>query len=562
MVSVSAASQNSATVNLARYFHTLRHLRPIQVYGRAWQRFYRPRADRRPAPPLRPRGGQWTTGPARAPQMLGERRFRFLNETRELDLPAGWSDSSIHRLWLFNLHYFEDLIADDHRARGAWHRRLVADWLRDHQGDDFAGPAWVPYVVSVRIVNWIKWSLAGETLFAAALDSLALQARYLSQRIETHLLGNHLLTNAKALIFAGMYFAGDEAERWMTAGLQILKQQLAEQILADGAHYEQSPMYHALVLEDLLDLLNLAQVYPAALPRSHGDDPRAWIALAASMRRWLAAMTLPDGEISLMSDAAHGIAPRPAELDAYAARLGLSRCAAPADGITRLAASGYIRLQRAPAVAILDVGEIGPAFLPGHGHADVLSFELALWGQRVIVDSGTSVYYGNDRQRQAERSTAAHNTIEIEGQDSSEMWDNFRVARRAYPRDVSTECTPAALVVTASHDGYRRLPGRVTHTRRWSLSNNSLSIDDTLTGSYHQAIARFHLHPDARVVGVDAAQGTADLQAAGHSLRFSTSGGRISVAPTAYHPGFGLSVANQCLVVDLTSPRATHALTW
>jgi colanic acid biosynthesis glycosyl transferase WcaI len=65
------------------------------------------------------------------------------------------------------------------------------------------------------MVNWIKWALAGHALEPHWLDSLAIQARHLAQRLEYHLLGNHLFANAKALVFAGLFFSGPEANGWL-----------------------------------------------------------------------------------------------------------------------------------------------------------------------------------------------------------------------------------------------------------------------------------------------------------------------------------------------------------
>ena len=64
---------------------------------------------------------------------------------------------------------------------------------------------------------------------------------------------------------AGAYFDGPAADFWLRRGLFILRRELAEQVLEDGGHFELSPMYHALILEDLLDLVNLSQVYPQRL---------------------------------------------------------------------------------------------------------------------------------------------------------------------------------------------------------------------------------------------------------------------------------------------------------
>ena len=180
-------------------------------------------------------------------------------------------------------------------------------------------------------------------------------------------------------------------------------------------------MYHALILEDLLDLLNLAGAVSGdpgtAGRRLTADQGRslveavcAWRETVQRMRVWLAALCHPDGEIALFNDAAFGIAPAPAELDAYARRLALGEVAPPAEGITCLEPSGYVRLALGPAVALLDCAPIGPDYLPGHAHADTLTFELSLRGRRLVVDSGTD-RYGEGAERLRQRGTAAHNTV-------------------------------------------------------------------------------------------------------------------------------------------------------
>src|SRR5690606_24123414 len=113
------------------------------------------------------------------------------------------------------------------------------------------GTGWEPYPTSRRIVRWIQWARSGAARAGGApsralLDSLATQARWLARRLEWHLLGNHLWSNAKALIHAGCFFAGAEADAWRARGERILEHQLAEQVLGDGGHFELSPMYHAL----------------------------------------------------------------------------------------------------------------------------------------------------------------------------------------------------------------------------------------------------------------------------------------------------------------------------
>ena len=97
------------------------------------------------------------------------------------------------------------------------------------------------------------------------LQSIAHQSDALKQQFEYHILANHLFSNAKALVFVGVYLDGDLGKDCLLKGLRVLKQEMEEQFLQDGAHFELSPMYHALFLEDLLDLVNIHQAYDKRL---------------------------------------------------------------------------------------------------------------------------------------------------------------------------------------------------------------------------------------------------------------------------------------------------------
>src|SRR5690606_25718690 len=169
------------------------------------------------------------------PSMTGPGRFLLLNELHDLG-ETGWDDPGIERLWRYNLHYFDDLNAEGAPDRAGWHRDLILRWIGDNPPG--RGSGWEPYPLSLRMVNWIKWHLAGNELPPAALHSLAVQARWLMRRLEFHLLGNHLFANAKALVFAGCFFRGDEADAWLARGLAILRREVPEQILADGGQFE------------------------------------------------------------------------------------------------------------------------------------------------------------------------------------------------------------------------------------------------------------------------------------------------------------------------------------
>ncbi len=476
----------------------------------------------------------WVKGCERPACMTGPVRFRLLNEEHTIGSPRDWNEPSRDRLWLYNLHYFDDLVATGAASRRQWHEVLILRWIAENPPG--VGVGWEPYPTSLRIVNWIKWAMSGNRLPDRAVHSLAVQTRYLARRLETHLLGNHLLANAKALLFAGRFFRGTEADRWFAHGREILEEQLAEQILTDGGHIERSPMYHSIVLEDLLDIMNLARTC------GHAPLPSAATRIGA-MRRWLAVMCHPDGEIAFFNDAALCVASPRSEIESYCGRLGLSVSPA-ANGDVHLVDSGYVRLERGPVVVIADVAPVGPDFQPGHAHADTLSFELSFRGQRVLVNSGTSVYgIGNERQRQ--RGTAAHNTVVIDGQNSSEVWHGFRVARRARVYEVTLIPGPTTSL-SAVHDGYHRLPGSPLHQREWRLGDRSLIVVDSVDGKgEHDVGINYHIHPSIDV-SAEAGdrfvlRGTDGIPA----LRLAIEGSeRCLLEGGSYHPQFGVSVAN------------------
>jgi len=507
---------------------------------------------------LRRRAGKWVQPAQKNASLLGPNRFRFLNEAHDVVCASDWNHPGWDKLWLYNLHYCDDLNAEAAAVRTEWHKVLVDRWIRENPVGQ--GNGWEPYPVSLRVVNWIKWALAGNSLTDQQRQSLAMQARWLAARVEWHLLGNHLLANAKALVFAGLFFDGEEADRRLAKGLRILERETGEQVLADGGHFERSPMYNALVLEDVLDLINMCRVCPEAVPDRWQGFMESLPDVAGSMQGWLRTVCHPDGEISFFNDAALGIACKPSLIGAYAEGLGIPSSPPTRQGVTHLTPSGYVRVERGPLTAILDVAPIGPDYLPGHAHADTLSFELSLYGQRVIVNSGTSCYAdGPERQRQ--RGTGAHSTVMVDGKDSSEVWGGFRVARRARPVGLEVAQANGAIRVKCGHDGYRRLPGKPMHWREWRFEGERVVITDRVEGEFSSAVGRFYFHPNVSIEKDGEGGGKIRLPD-GQRLFWRVDGGRCGLVSSTYHPEFGLSAANQCLEIRFEAPETVLRLTW
>jgi len=521
---------------LQRYWHTLRYLRWIQIQERFRRYFSSSEIDLSPAPVVRGYVGKIQYFAKRNQRMVDSDTFQFLNVERTVKTGSDWNNANWEKLWLYNLHYFDDLTAVGEKQRTDWHRALIERWINENPAGLDNG--WEPYPSSLRIVNWIKWASVGNKLQDCWRHSLAVQVRYLSQNLETHLLGNHLFSNAKALCFAGIFFDGMEANRWYETGLQLIEREIVNQLCDDGGNFELSTMYHIIFLEDLLDLINIHRAYSRALPAEIENS-------IGPMLDWLQTMCHPDGEISFFNDASLAITPSVAEILDYAGRLGFK--AQPVKGgLTDLPSSGYSRVVKGDAVALIDRAAVGPDYLPAHAHADTLSFELSLFGKRVIINSGTSVY-GTGEQRQIERGTAAHSTVSIDDKNSSEVWGGFRVAKRAYVSGRVQQEGEKLIQLAGCHDGYMHLKGKPQHCREWVFEDRSLLIVDRITGKgAHQAVSVFPLHPD---VALQKAQlSYCDLLVGRKQVRVEFEvGGELEVAEGNYYPEFGLSIPNQHL---------------
>jgi len=519
-----------------RYWETARHLRAEQIVNRLARRLRR-------GVPAPPRGTWWLVDGAPAPpagKVEGSadgRRFTFLNQSLALEGKDRWRPAAASRLWQYHLHYFRYLWALP-PARG---EALLADWRAEHLPG--AAPGWEPYPTSLRVREWLEWLLAHpvqEDNRGWLAASLAHQAAVLDGQLEYHLGGNHLLENAVTLCWAGLRLDGPRAARWRGRGLALLRRELAAQVLPDGGHVERSPMYQAILAEGLL---RLAEV--AASSFVSGAEGIAEAADSAG-RRLAAALALlshPDGQIALLNDAAWGEAPGWLEL---ASRFGLVGSDSP--GAWALPESGYYGWRGADGTYLVcDAGPVGPDHNPGHAHGDIFSFELSVRGRRVIVDGGVHDYEPG-ALRDYSRSTAAHNTVEIDGRDQCEFWDVFRVARRGRPRDVRWAPGVDGFHLQGWHDGYRRLPGRPVHRRefRWEAPA-AFAVTDRIDARRDvTAVSRLHVHPDCRVELVE--PDGAIIRHEGCSVRVRFSGpGRLALEESRFCPEFGRQIPNQCL---------------
>lgn len=396
-------------------------------------------------------------------------KFEFLNIEKEFDT-IDWNFKDLGKLWTYNINYFDFLNQENISKDEAL--ELIYDFI---DKETTLKDAIEPFPISLRGINWIKF-LSKEKIKDENIDTI-LYKHYmiLLDNLEYHLLGNHLLENGYSLLFAAYYF---QNEKFYTKAKEILKSELKEQILDDGAHFELTPMYHQIMFFRLLDCINLVKNNSFK-----NEELLKFLENKASlMLSWLDNITLKNREIPLLNDSAFEIAPNSNSLFEYAKRLEIKSLYLP------LGQSGYRKIEKENYECIIDIGNIGPDYIPGHAHSDTFNFVINYKNTPFIVDTGLSTYETNQR-RTIERKTLAHNTVEINQKEQSEVWGGFRVANRAKIIEIEEKDN----FIQASHDGYKK--DALIHTRSWLFEENKIIIKDKLSKKAN-AIARIHFHPN------------------------------------------------------------------
>ncbi len=460
-----------------RLFHTVKYLKPIQIYYRFYyftRTRWRKLSGFRSPLALSSHSRVLMLQPSIASYVSrDEDAFTFLNLSYTFENSIDWNCIAYGKLWTYNLNYFDFLHQPGmNREDGL---SLIYDFIEKM---DSHKDALEPFPISLRGMNWIKFLLLQKIRDQKIDENLYAQYTILMDNLEYHLLGNHLLENGFSLLFGAYYFHDG---RLYAKAKEILTTELEEQVLDDGAHFELTPMYHQIMLYRVLDCINLVKNndYQQQELLSFLEEK------ADMMLGWLNVMTYENGDIPLLNDSAYGIAPTTKQLNHYTLSLGVNI----SDLNIELKESGYRKYHSDRYECVIDIGHIGPEYIPGHAHADTFNFELYIDGNPFIVDTGLSTYEANIR-RMTERGTASHNTVEVSETDSSEVWGGFRVANRAYV----TKLEENGSRVTASHDGYFKKIG-IIHTREWQFDETQIIIKDSLNKKA-KAVARVHFHPD------------------------------------------------------------------
>ncbi len=551
-------------MNIPRLLRSVAHLRPSMILWRIHRTIKGPTLRmlagagllrgiaRRCRMPV-----EWNAPPATGTRYhcedidIAAHRFTFLNSTVVFpEDPAGWQEIVAREplLWQFHFCYHDWLPAllrngDCSREEVLAALDFAVVWSGVFPPDAPAARicAWHPYVLSIRIEAWIR--LVGiardrdvdgrDHRIQALASGVACMTRVLLRNLEFGTMANHLMRNIKALVMAGVFLRSAPGSRALRRGLALLDRELRDQVLADGCHFERSPMYHASVLNDVQDMLEM-------LTGSGRTAPRGLIDAQQRMTGFLGEVLCPDGDIPHFNDSTSSFfitATEVLERGRMLARLHPGS-ADGRGGDDPHAVSGLLVHRHGALHLVFDAGDVGPDHQPGHAHCDTLSFELSVHGQRVITDTGV-FHYRASPERTYSRSTAAHNTLMIDGREQSEVWGSFRVGRRARTLGGGIGHEGAWTLLRGAHDGYARPRPGVIHERCIAVLEDSLVvIVDWIHGrGEHRITGHLHLHPRIVATLMDGRVECADGDDTW--IIVPPEGSAIDVPDTEYYPGFG-----------------------
>ncbi|MEO1573699.1 MAG: alginate lyase family protein [Pseudomonadota bacterium] len=454
----------------------------------------------------------------------------LLGQTVELASPVDWTGqgdalSSSH-LRRYHLHYMEYLCGVDDAA----FERIVRDWIAHNR--PFAGArsdAYASYCISIRVMVWLdelkrRRQTLPRSLTVDMTASLVEQVNVMAAFVETDLGGNHLFRNLRTLLWASACLECADASRWRRLALRLLDHELTAQFLPDGFHFERCPAYHGQVMLDLADLRRLSLPMPVA-ERLDGIYNRAAEAFA-----WV---RHPHGQVSRLGDGLFGqCEAQPPDVDA-----------AEPTATRHFDDAGLVILRAPGELALYDVGAMAPFDLPGHAHADVFTLEWTVNRCPVLVDPGVYEYEATEHRAYA-RSTPAHNTVSLNGDDQANLHGAFRVGRTPEVQVSLCELSDNGFDVTASHDGWQSRYG-VTHERRVAAQPGTLEITDRTPGASRvSAHGHFLFHPDCALRAV--CETEVMVEAPGATVRVSASVAlKCTTAP--YFPQMGERVSAPAL---------------
>lgn len=409
---------------------------------------------------------------------LLENKFKFLNHNINFGETIDWHKPELNkgtRLWKLNLNYHEFLIdvaysfvKTQDKKYIDYIEKTISDWFKQNPlgTRGYGQDNWNSYAISLRLISWIKihqligndFSINFKEFF---IKLLWIQSHFLKDNLEYDILGNHLIKNWKALQWSKYFFKTKEFDKSITS----LERYVFSQFTEDKFHEELSPMYSAIVLEDLLEVYLI-------------DEKSVNVDLIHNLFKNINFLSFSNN-YSFFNDSVTKNGVQLRALSDFYLKLFPQKKEILFEGYFNI--DGYLGFKNPNNHLIIDMAKVVEGNQPGHLHCDAMSFEFSKNGNKIFTNSGTYEYnYG--KRRYYSRSTESHNTLKYSSFDQSEIWGSFRVARKAqtdYQIISQSNSTIKAIGRVSGFD----FNNDIVHQREFDCSDTKLSIKDVLISS-------------------------------------------------------------------------------
>ncbi len=401
---------------------------------------------------------------------------------------------------------------------------LMKDWIRNVKLTSTSETnTWRSLEAGIRCENWIR-SLqllqdcdeADEAFKAEVQNSLKEHALYLVRTSDDfHKLSNWGILQDHGLLIAGLFL---KEEEYVSIALKRLEYQAHMQIMEDGSHWEQSPMYHCEVLHCLMDSFYLATINNIKISKSLKVKIHK---MCTALACWIK----PNRKLFCQSDSDNVDGGNLLAQGAILFQDGKLKAAAreelfienlwdhgkeainkykeiktvwPKLASTVLADSGnyILRSDNTPNAAYLHMhcGGLGS----GHGHADLLHVDIGAYQEDILIDSGRYTYVNTSLRREL-KEPAAHNLVRVDNEDFSVCLDSWGYEKLAVPIKGEYRLKAKVDYINGFHMGYCSLAEGVLSQRQviYIKPNIFILFDSFYTKGHHTYEQYFHFNKGA-----------------------------------------------------------------
>ena len=426
------------------------------------------------------------------------------------DIKNVWELSRFHYLIPLSLAYY---LTGKQKYLNKW-QELISDWIRNNPV--YYGPNWlIAMEVAIRACNWLfsyeiiqrRTVLLQSGEFGEMFqNSLFEHGRFIFNNLEfAPIKSNHYLSDIVGLVYLGVFFQKTkEGKKWLNFANKALEEEIKNQVYDDGVDYELSISYHRYKTElflwafwllkingfeiseetakKLVKMVDFVKIYtkPNDLAPQIGDSDDSRLHLIwEDFYHWE-----KRNHFAVLKLFFYFKEKKPQEQPLKISEEINSFFFPQAKFLIASSNDFYFITGRGEACN----GKGG-----SHTHNDILSFELNVNGEDIIVDPGTYVYTKDTLLRNRFRSSRQHNVCFINNEEQNELTrDIFYYPQKNKLKVLEHSENESKIIFSGQLNSY---------FRKFIIDKKekSLEIEDKILGDNLNLEWNFHLAPQIKI---------------------------------------------------------------